>query len=1050
MGTVNLQDRRKLAQERLSSMVRLSDVQRVASLRQFLADVLGFTAIEDRAVAVNDPQLPGYATPIGVLPNEFGPNYTAVHFDLRGKGVSRSYITKACIQVANRVAQQDGGSEHFPLLIFNLPDDSGIQFVTGTPSPDNPDRLSNVLRATAYWESLNRTTLDCLERIGRDIANGEVPQEAFKNGFSVQPIARDFFKSYKEAYDDAVNRLATTIKRADAEQFTQSLLNRLLFIHFVSKKGWLSINGSFDYLNALWRDYQASQQETNFYLDRMKHLFFDGLNNPKSQDLRRDDPTVYLSIGDVPFLNGGLFEQTPLDYQACKGDFPVPDDIIGHVITQLFTGYNFTVMESTSLDTEVAVDPEMLGKLFEETVNERNGSGAYYTPRPVVEFMCREALKCYIGVKGIYGLTDSRIADLVDNGNDQAITPQQALEIGKAVAEMKAVDPACGSGAFLLGMLQEILVLNDSLFRARHTSQSLYRQKLDIISKTIHGTDKDGLAVSTAMLRLWLSLAVDYEGDGAPEPLPNLDLKLVVGDSLAGPDPSPAQLIHQLDLTDQGIRTSTLQADIAAYTTEQDHTNKRNLKKRVEETKSRIRETMEDAAPAGDIEWRIDFADVIAAGGFDVVVGNPPYVQLQRNSGELANLYRNVGYATFARTGDIYQLFYERGCQLLRPNQGILAYITSNSWLKAEYGKTTRRYLTERHTPTLLLEMGKDVFEQAIVDTSVIVVRDGLQDSKRDLTIPATDIKGLEEDSFPPPLDHWGSARPKGDAPWSILSATEQRIMDKMLAIGTPLKDWDITINYGIKTGYNEAFIIDNRTKDELVANDPRSAEILKPVVRGRDIRRYKAVWQGLWLIATFPAAGVKIDDYPAVKKHLLTFGIARLEQSGKRLPDGTRSRKKTNNAWYEMQDTCAYHADFAKEKLFWMDLTDSGRFAYEDGEKFCLNTVFMMTGQALKYHCAVLNSRLITWFMRHTALNSGMGITRWIGHTVEQIPVPYATDDQQGKLLQHVERILAQKAADPAADAANDEDDINQLVYRVYGLTADEIVAVEEMFQDR
>ena len=249
----------------------------------------------------------------------------------------------------------------------------------------------------------------------------------------------------------------------------------------------------------------------------------------------------------------------------------------------------------------------------------------------------------------------------------------------------------------------------------------------------------------------------------------------------------------------------------------------------------------------------------------------------------------------------------------------------------------------------------------------------------------------------------------------------------------------------GITTGLNEAFIVDNQTKGALVAADPKSAEILKPVVRGRDIRRYKAVWQGLWLIATFPAAGVRIDDYPAVKKHLLTFGKARLEQSGKWLPDGTRSRKKTNNAWYEMQDTCAYHADFAREKLFWMDLTDSGRFAYEDGERFCLNTVFMMTGQELKYHCAVLNSRLITWFMSHTALNSGMGVTRWIGHTVEQIPVPYAVDEQRSQLIQQADQIIAAKAVEVAADTSNGEGQINRLVYQLYGLTDDEISVVEE-----
>ena len=257
-------------------------------------------------------------------------------------------------------------------------------------------------------------------------------------------------------------------------------------------------------------------------------------------------------------------------------------------------------------------------------------------------------------------------------------------------------------------------------------------------------------------------------------------------------------------------------------------------------------------------------------------------------------------------------------------------------------------------------------------------------------------------------------------------------------------------INYGIKTGFNEAFIIDNRTKEALVAADPKSAEILKPVVRGRDIRRYKADWKGLWLIATFPAAGVSIDDYPAVKKHLLTFGRARLEQSGKRLPDGNRSRKKTNNAWYEIQDTCAYHADFAREKLFWMDLTDNGRFSYEDGERFCLNTVFMMTGQELKYHCAVLNSRLITWFMSHTALNSGMGVTRWIGHTVEQIPVPYAADDQRGPLIQQADRIIAAKAVEVGADTSNSEDQIDRLVYQLYGLTDDEISAVDERFATR
>ena len=292
----------------------------------------------------------------------------------------------------------------------------------------------------------------------------------------------------------------------------------------------------------------------------------------------------------------------------------------------------------------------------------RHSNGAYYTPRPVVAFMCREAIKGYLSGKNLDGLDDAKIADLVDQRNPDAITPMQAPEIYEAVKNMKAVDPACGSGAFLLGMIQEILALNDSLFRAGHTAESLYQQKLDIITNNIYGADKDALAVSTAMLRLWLSLAVDYDGDGPPKPLPNLDLKMVAGDAIAGPDP------QQFDFTRESIVKSGLRDDIAAYTTAHSQ-QKTALKQRVDDTKAQLRSSLRGAAPAGVVEWRIDFADVMLNGGFDVVIANPPYVQLQRNSGELANLYCNAGYATFARTGDIYQLFYERGFHLLNPHR---------------------------------------------------------------------------------------------------------------------------------------------------------------------------------------------------------------------------------------------------------------------------------------------------------------------------------------------------------------------------------------------
>ena len=275
------------------------------------------------------------------------------------------------------------------------------------------------------------------------------------------------------------------------------------------------------------------------------------------------------------------------------------------------------------------------------------------------------------------------------------------------------------------------------------------------------------------------------------------------------------------------------------------------------------------------------------------------------------------------------------------------------------------------------------MFASAIVDSCILLLREGGSAK----AFPAVDMDKTRDRQFPPEDASWEQVRPSGDAPWSIMSALEQSIMDKMLAVGTPLREWDIEINYGIKTGYNKAFIIDNQTKEALVADDPKSAEILKPVLRGRDIQRYRAEWAGLWLIGTFPSIGLGIDDYPAIKKHLLSFGKQRLEQSGIRHCNGIRSRKKTGNAWFETQDTCAYHEHFRREKLFWIELTAQGRFAYNASEVFCMNSAYMMIGDSIKFLCAVLNSNLISWFMATIALNSGMGTTRWVRFTVDRIP---------------------------------------------------------------
>ena len=240
-----------------------------------------------------------------------------------------------------------------------------------------------------------------------------------------------------------------------------------------------------------------------------------------------------------PFLNGGLFEETDLDKRE---GVTVPDDAIKPILTDLFDRFNFTVMESTPFDIEVAVDPEMLGKVFEELVTGRHESGSYYTPRPVVSFMCREALKGYLTGEDT-GLSDEAIANFVDDHATSNISITGAQQLANALKEVKVVDPACGSGAYLLGMMQELVELaNRPLQRSTAGElQSLYALKLQIIQRNLYGVDIDPFATNIAMLRLWLALAIEYEGI-TRNPCPTLDFKIVCGDSLLGPDPDPANL----------------------------------------------------------------------------------------------------------------------------------------------------------------------------------------------------------------------------------------------------------------------------------------------------------------------------------------------------------------------------------------------------------------------------------------------------------------------------------------------------------------------------
>ena len=337
-------------------------------------------------------------------------------------------------------------------------------------------------------------------------------QERHDTAFDVEPVTDEFFTKYRTVFE-RVEGLIKGIRGKDRKRlFTQRLFNRLMFIAFVQKKGWMKFGGKKtpDYLNALWSEYRKTGNlEMGFYNERLYNLFFHGLGAEDDVGIVNiNRGGVWADfIGQVPYLNGGLFEE---DEDDKDGGIQVPDNAVQLILTELFDPFNFTITEATPLDIEVAVDPEMLGKVFEELVTGRHETGSYYTPKPIVSFMCREALKGYLESQ----LPNEKapvLASLVDEHDPRGLKDgERTLE---ALRRIRVCDPACGSGAYLLGMMHELMDLRSCLF----TSKSLdcvttYERKLDIIQRNLYGVDLDPFAHQIfARLRLWLSLAVEFE-----------------------------------------------------------------------------------------------------------------------------------------------------------------------------------------------------------------------------------------------------------------------------------------------------------------------------------------------------------------------------------------------------------------------------------------------------------------------------------------------------------------------------------------------------------
>jgi type I restriction-modification system DNA methylase subunit len=924
------------------------------------------------------------------------------------------------------------------------------------------------------------------------------PEELWKaiwESFDITIVNREFFKSIKIHFDSLIGVALSTprcpLEGQDAKvQFAIRLIGRLLFCWFLKKKG---------IVHDVVLSSKAVEANGAYYRTVLEPLFFDVFNTPKAKRKKLSD-----TIKDYPFLNGGLFEAQEDDHVR-NVLLTIPNEWFHDLFAKTLERFNFTVDESSSANEEIAVDPEMLGRIFENLLAEqneetkktaRNETGSFYTPRQIVDFQVEESIAYYLeeqlGHKGnggpiiapqqgeLFGKpktvpqtmlfdphqkaqaasgpeadpeVQKAIRDFVHNPEDGLPKKLQPFseKMEKALASVKVLDPACGSGAYPMGMLQKLIALKAELAPAqkRQAKNFYYQLKLQTLSQSIYGVDIQPMAVELSRLRAWLSLVIDEEGE--PEALPNLDFKFLAADTLIHLS-KDAEVMKALGAR---MESTTELLELRQKHFRATEEEKKRIESRFGSLQIKIatdwarwksKDKKHEAAFQVIVnrltEWR-PFKNLTATwfdpfwmfgfDGFDVVIGNPPYVRIERMSDpKKQEALLMEGYHTFEKTGDIYCLFYERGTELLG-DQGILCFITSNSWDQTKYGRSLRKYFLDFSNPLLWVKFNNtQMFHSAIVETSILITR---KERYRQQCMAVSIGDEIDSDLSLPDFVHQHSMvlEELSESGWIVLDASSLARKKQFDNVGKKLGDWNVEINYGIKTGLNKAFIIDGDTYDNLVKVDAASSKIIKRTLSGRNLKRYSHKFSGNYIIATLPAWKLNIDDYPSIREYLQKIGVSRLEQKGE--PGG---RKKTNNKWFEVQDTVSCWREFEKPKIIWGELSDDAKFTYDDDGFYVDNTMFVLTGNQLKYLIGVLNSKAAKWYFDLISTTSGMGTNRWLKHKIVLLPVPVPTAKQEAEIEGLVDQVLAMKKAGQPSQVQ--EDKIDALVWGLYGVGANEI----------
>ncbi len=894
-----------------------------------------------------------------------------------------------------------------------------------------------------------RTAAENFCKLGEKIAtNGEFEMDDIIKAFDVEALSKEFFDKYKAQYEKFVNYMADaengmredfidtdfdTEGLTDEEihsreekplrDYVKKLLGRIVFLHFIQKKGWLGVEpgkdwgeGDMDFMMNLFEKSTESQKD-NFLDEVLEPIFEQALNTDRSDKDDLFDTGVKAlpnkGVLKIPYLNGGLFEREASD----EPDSVFPAEYFQSLLTFLYQ-YNFTIDENDPNDAQVGIDPEMLGRIFENLLEDNKDKGAFYTPKEIVQYMCRESLIAYLQTDKADDEKQT-IRDFVSSYDVAPLSETLRKDIDSKLRSVKICDPAIGSGAFPMGLLKEIFYCRGAIENFDESAEI----KKDIIQNNIYGVDIEKGAVDIARLRFWLSIIVDEK---APHCLPNMDFKIMQGNSLiedyrgidlsglangSGRKKKKGDDGTQLSLnfgTEDVLENIHIQMD--AYYKLSDHKKKNETREVINElVKTYIKKyTLDNPEISAEIDalpipndqfflWHTYFADVFQNGGFDIVIGNPPYIDsesmVKQGMGALREFLKNK-YATLSGNWDMYMAFMALGLSI----GNVCTFITPDKWLSKPFGLKFRE-ISMKDQLSIITRAGSRVFENVTVDAIITLFK------------PISGVINAYEFAANKSVEYLSSAKSE--------SLCEPYLIDYLFS---PYKDLIIKLDR-IKNKFSSIAVAEGacatsdayNLKPFIVENEDVDMNREYMIINTGTIGRYTSKWGK----KQFTYLGDKYL-YPVVDKTSFNkaFGRTYIRRS---------ASSKVIFKGLNLLDACL---DLNGEIL-------PGKTTM---------TICHTNPDILKIICALINSKLLFFYVKNKYSSSSYcgGLT-FTGDMINYMPLPEIPSSVQNKIVSLVDNIRSSQADNPDYDFSQEQKLLDDIIYSIYGISLSEKQIIED-----